>query len=86
MSQQWIVGVIVFAAACYALWHGLPARARLRLARVHPVLGRESGCADCRQCGACETLVPRQVEAGDPVDGVAGARQARSVPVEGRGR
>ena len=86
MSQQWIVGVIVFAAACYALWQWLPARARRRLARVHPALGRERGCGDCRQCGACQTMAPSRAGGGESLDGGKGIRPARSVPLERRGR
>lgn len=86
MDQQWIVGVIVVGAACFVFWYWLPARARRRLARVHPALGRESGCGDCRQCGACETKTPRPAESRDSFNGGAGTHPARSVPVERRGR
>lgn len=86
MNQQWLVGLIVFAAACYALWHWLPARARKRLARVHPVLGRGSGCGDCKRCGTCGTTAPFPAGRGDWIDDGAGTRLPRSVPLERRGR
>jgi hypothetical protein len=50
MTQQWIVGVIVLAAAAYALWYWLPSGLRRRLGRIHPALGEK------RACGACNSL------------------------------
>lgn len=45
MTQQWIVGVIVLAAAAYALWYWLPSGLRRRLGRIHPALVRNAPAA-----------------------------------------
>jgi hypothetical protein len=54
MTQQWIVGVIVLAAAAYALWYWLPSGVRRRLGRVHPALGEKRSCGACNTCGGCD--------------------------------
>jgi len=54
MTQQWIVGAIVLAAVCYALWYWLPAGLRQRLARIHPALGKKRDCGACSRCEACD--------------------------------
>ena len=51
MTQQWIVGVIVLAAAAYALWYWLPSGLRRRLGRIHPALGEKRACGACNACG-----------------------------------
>jgi hypothetical protein len=53
MTQQWIVSVIVLAAAAYALWYWLPAGLRRRLRGVHPSLGENPGCGTCKSCRGC---------------------------------
>jgi hypothetical protein len=54
MAQQWTVGLIVLAAALYALWYWLPAGLRRRLGRVHPSLGEKRACGACKSCGGCD--------------------------------
>jgi hypothetical protein len=58
MTQEWTVGLIVLAAAMYALWYWLPARFRQRLGRVHAALDPAPGCGACNRCGAgaCSTV------------------------------
>jgi len=53
MTQQWIVGAVVIAAAAYALWYWLPADLRRRLGGVHPSLGEKPGCGTCKSCQGC---------------------------------
>jgi hypothetical protein len=54
MTQEWTVGLIVLAAAVYALWYLLPAGLRRRLSRVHPALGEKRACGACNNCGGCD--------------------------------
>ena len=54
MTQKWIVGVIVLAAAAYALWYWLPSGLRRRLGRIHPALGEKRACGACNSCGGCD--------------------------------
>jgi len=67
MTQQWIVGVIVLAAAAYALWYWLPAGLRRRLARLHPALGNTRYCGACNSCGACDDLPAAKAGEVQPV-------------------
>jgi hypothetical protein len=54
MTQEWTVGVIVLAAAVYALWYWLPAGLRRSLGQVHPALGEKRACGACNNCGGCD--------------------------------
>jgi len=58
MAQQFIVALIVVAAALYVAWRYLPRRWRQGLGRVHPGLAQAPGCASggddgCASCGSC---------------------------------
>lgn len=68
MTQGWIVAVIVFVAAAYALWYWLPASLRRRLGQVHEALGQTPGCNDCSSsCGGCAKADETpSLEAGKP--------------------
>lgn len=63
MTQQWIVGVIVLAAAAYALWYWLPSGLRRRLGRIHPALGEKRSCGACHTCRGCDE--PSAPKAGE---------------------
>jgi len=55
MWQEWIVGLMVLAAAVSLLWRYLPARWRQRAARVHlalaPAAAKSGSCGGCSGCG-----------------------------------
>ena len=56
MAQQFIVGLIVLAAALYVLWRYLPGRWRHGLGKVHPGLIQSPGCgASDGGCSSCKT-------------------------------
>ncbi|WP_462389751.1 hypothetical protein [Acidovorax sp. Q11] len=69
MAQQFIVGLIVAAAALYVLWRYLPARWRQGLGKVHPGLVQSPGCGGgdggCSSCGSCG--VPPEAGAEKPM-------------------
>lgn len=63
--QELIVGLIVTAAASYAVWHWLPAAWRKRLGGVHPSLSQSPGCSACEAaCGGCASADAPAKEAG----------------------
>ena len=69
MAQQFIVGLIVLAAALYVLWRYMPGRWRQGLGKVHPGLVRSPGCGasdgGCSSCGSC--AAPSEAAAEKPV-------------------
>ncbi len=69
MAQQFIVGLIVLAAALYVLWRYLPGRWRQGLGKVHPALVQSPGCGasdgGCSSCGSC--AAPSDAAATKPV-------------------
>ena len=74
MAQQFIVGLIVLAAALYVLWRYLPGRWRQGLGKVHPGLAQAPGCGGgdsggCSSCGSCAA------------PNVAGAERPVAMPV-----
>ena len=70
MAQQFIVGLIVLAAALYVLWRYLPGRWRQGLGKVHPGLAQAPGCGGgdrgsggCSSCGSCGSVSRAREEA-----------------------
>lgn len=54
--QQFVIVLVVAVAALYALWHFMPARWRLALARRLGLGARAAqagSCHACDDCGAC---------------------------------
>ncbi len=60
MEQNLLIGLIVMAAAAYAVWTWMPAAWRVRLGGLHPSLARAPVCGACDSgCGTCaKTAAP----------------------------
>lgn len=67
MTQNWIVGLVVFLAAAYSLWYVLPTTVRQRLGQIHHRLGPTKPCASCSNCGGCAVGQPVPTGSSAPV-------------------
>lgn len=58
MNQNWMVGLLVLAAAVYSVWYVLPTSVRPSLGRrLDKWLARTGDCSSCKDCKGCANRV-----------------------------